>query len=35
MEDALHCEVYGLVMCIDRVWLVCSAGWAKGLSGSQ
>ena len=34
MEDALHCEVYGLVMCIDRMWVV-SAGWADGLSGSQ
>jgi hypothetical protein len=35
MKDALHCNGYGLVVEIDRFWVVCSTGWADRLSGSE
>src|SRR5262249_6090184 len=35
MKDALHCNGYGVVVEIDRFWVVCSTGWAERLSGSE
>src|SRR5215475_4192966 len=35
MKDALHSNGYGVVVEIDRFWVVCSTGWAERLSGSE
>jgi hypothetical protein len=33
MEDAFHCNSDGLVVGVDRFWVVRPAGWVEGLSG--
>ena len=35
MEDAVHCNSDGLVVGVDRFWVVRAAGWAERLSGGQ
>ena len=35
MEDALHGKVYGLVVVVDRFWVVWATGWAERLSGRK
>ena len=35
MEDALHGDVYGVVVAVDRFWVVRTTGWAERLSGSK
>jgi hypothetical protein len=35
MEDAFHRNCYGLVVGVDRFWVVRAAGWVEGLSGGQ
>ena len=35
MEDAFHCNLYGLVVRIDRCWVVRTAGWVERLSGGK
>src|SRR6516165_5907074 len=35
MEDAFHCHLYGLVVRIDRCWVVRTAGWVERLSGGK
>src|SRR5262249_47341169 len=35
MKDALHWNGYGVVVEIDRFWVVCSTGWGERLSGSE
>ena len=35
MEDAFHCNSDGLVVGVDRFWVVCSACWVESLSGGQ
>jgi hypothetical protein len=29
VEDALHCNLYGLVVGVDGFWVVCAAGRAE------
>jgi hypothetical protein len=35
MEDALHGNSDGLVVGVDRFWVVRAAGWAEMLSGGE
>src|SRR3954447_14967105 len=35
MEDALHCNSDGMVVGVDRFWVVRAAGWAEWLSGGE
>src|SRR5205814_10714387 len=35
MEDALHCNSHGMVVGVDRFWVVRAAGWAEWLSGGE
>src|SRR5437899_2838095 len=35
MKDACHCNCYGLVVGVDRFWVVRPAGWMKRLSGGE
>jgi len=35
MEDAFHCNPDGLVVGVDRFWVVRPAGWVERLSGGQ
>jgi hypothetical protein len=35
MEDAFHCNSDGLVVGVDRFWVVRPAGWVERLSGGQ
>jgi hypothetical protein len=35
MEDAFHCNPDGLVVGVDRFWVVRRAGWVERLSGGQ
>ena len=35
MEDALHGEVYGVVVAVDRFWVVGTTGWVERLRGSK
>jgi len=35
MEDALHCDSDGMVVGVDRFWVVRAAGWAEWLSGGE
>jgi hypothetical protein len=35
MEDAFHCNSDGLVVGVDRFWVVRPAGWVESLSGGQ
>src|SRR5438874_13328543 len=35
MEDALHCSSNGMVVGVDRFWVVRAAGWAEWLSGGE
>jgi hypothetical protein len=35
MEDAFHCNLDGLVVGVDRFWVVRPAGWVERLSGGQ
>src|SRR5215831_16477114 len=35
MKDALHCNSYGVVVEVDRFWVVCSTGTAERLRGSE
>ena len=35
MEDALHGNVYGVVVVVDGLWVVRTTGWAERLSGSK
>src|SRR5438445_6673974 len=35
MEDAFHCNSDGLVVGVDRFWVVRPACWVASLSGSQ
>src|SRR6516165_1708150 len=35
VEDAFHCNLYGLVVRIDRCWVVRTAGWVERLSGGK
>src|SRR5205809_6987534 len=35
MEDALHCNSDGMVVGVDRSWVVRAAGWAEWLSGGE
>ena len=33
VEDTLHCHLDGLVVGVDRFWVVRPAGWVERLSG--
>src|SRR6202035_1323040 len=35
MEDTFHCNSDGLVVGVDRFWVVRPAGWVERLSGGQ
>jgi hypothetical protein len=35
MEDALHRNSDGMVVGVDRFWVVRAAGWAEWLSGGE
>ena len=35
MEDAVHCNSDGLVVGVDRFWVMRPAGWVERLSGGQ
>jgi len=35
MEDAFHCNSDGLVVGVDRFWVVRRACWVEKLSGGQ
>ena len=35
MEDALHGKVYGLVVVVDRFWVVGTTGWVERLRGGK
>jgi len=35
MEDAFHCNSDGLVVGVDRFWVVRPAGWVERLSGGE
>ena len=35
MEDALHCNSDGMVVGVDRFWVVRATGWAEWLSGGE
>jgi hypothetical protein len=35
MEDAFHCNSDGVVVSVDRFWVVRSAGWVERSSGGQ
>src|SRR5260370_41976542 len=35
MEDALHCDSDGMVVGVDRFWVVRAAGGAEWLSGGE
>jgi hypothetical protein len=35
MEDTLHCDSDGMVVGVDRFWVVRAAGWAEWLSGGE
>src|ERR1700737_4950566 len=35
MEDAFHCNPDGLVVGVNRFWVVRPAGWVERLSGGQ
>ena len=35
MEDALHYNSDGMVVGVDRFWIVRVAGWAEWLSGGE
>ena len=35
MEDALHGDVYGVVVAVDRFWVVWSTGWMERFSGGE
>ena len=35
MEDAVHCNLNGFVMGVDRFWVMRRAGWVERLSGGQ
>ena len=35
MEDAFHCNSDGVVVGVDRFWVVRPAGWAEWLSGGE
>jgi hypothetical protein len=35
MEDTLHRNSNGMVMGVDRFWVVRAAGWAEWLSGGE
>ena len=35
MEDALHGDVYGVVVAVDRFWVLGTTGWVERLRGSK
>ena len=35
MEDTVHGNSDGMVVGVDRLWVVRAAGWAKWLSGGE
>jgi hypothetical protein len=35
VKDALHRKVYGVVVAVDRFWVVGTTGWAERLSGGE
>jgi len=35
MEDSFHCNSDGMVVGVDRFWVVRTAGWVERLSGGQ